>query len=181
MVQIEMLDKAKEVWEVVCRRYEASGTPGVDGHSMNLWRSLENIQFQGAPTPQNVRAHVTELRRLRNLLGNMGMPVEDRTMISTAMRSLPECFSKFSLSYRIAVPTTERKDAEEFFDAVQDCAERLVTFAESQSQVGESLRSAGSGRGGRRECSNCRRFGHLAKDCWAVGGGKEGQGPWNMP
>jgi Integrase core domain/GAG-pre-integrase domain len=28
-----------------------------------------------------------------------------------------------------------------------------------------------------RECYNCHKKGHLTKDCWAKGGGKEGQGP----
>jgi hypothetical protein len=27
------------------------------------------------------------------------------------------------------------------------------------------------------ECYNCRKKGHMAKDCWAKGGGKEGQNP----
>jgi len=26
-------------------------------------------------------------------------------------------------------------------------------------------------------CSNCEKRGHLRKDCWAKGGGEEGQGP----
>ncbi|KAF8625286.1 hypothetical protein AX14_011646, partial [Amanita brunnescens Koide BX004] len=28
-----------------------------------------------------------------------------------------------------------------------------------------------------RECHNCKKKGHLVKDCWVKGGGKEGQGP----
>ena len=28
------------------------------------------------------------------------------------------------------------------------------------------------------ECSNCHRKGHRAPDCYAKGGGKEGQAPW---
>ncbi|KAF8647521.1 hypothetical protein AX14_008974, partial [Amanita brunnescens Koide BX004] len=27
-----------------------------------------------------------------------------------------------------------------------------------------------------RKCHNCKKKGHLVKDCWAKGGGKEGQG-----
>ena len=27
------------------------------------------------------------------------------------------------------------------------------------------------------ECYNCHKKGHMAKDCWAKGGGKEGQNP----
>ena len=26
-------------------------------------------------------------------------------------------------------------------------------------------------------CYNCHKKGHMLKDCWAKGGGKEGQGP----
>jgi hypothetical protein len=30
-----------------------------------------------------------------------------------------------------------------------------------------------------KECFNCHKKGHMVKDCWAKGGGKEGQGPKN--
>jgi len=29
----------------------------------------------------------------------------------------------------------------------------------------------------KKQCSNCNKRGHLKADCWAKGGGKEGQGP----
>lgn len=37
----------------------------------------------------------------------------------------------------------------------------------------------GSAQGGRKdkECHNCKKRGHFKADCWAKGGGKEGQGP----
>ncbi|PFH45825.1 hypothetical protein AMATHDRAFT_106345, partial [Amanita thiersii Skay4041] len=28
-----------------------------------------------------------------------------------------------------------------------------------------------------RECHTCKKKGHVKKDCWVKGGGKEGQGP----
>jgi hypothetical protein len=28
-----------------------------------------------------------------------------------------------------------------------------------------------------KECYNCHKKGHMVKDCWSKGGGKEGQGP----
>ena len=28
-----------------------------------------------------------------------------------------------------------------------------------------------------KECYNCKKKGHISADCWAKGGGKEGQGP----
>jgi hypothetical protein len=28
-----------------------------------------------------------------------------------------------------------------------------------------------------KQCSNCQKHGHVKADCWAKGGGKEGQGP----
>jgi hypothetical protein len=29
----------------------------------------------------------------------------------------------------------------------------------------------------KKQCSNCKKCGHVKADCWAKGGGKEGQGP----
>ena len=28
-----------------------------------------------------------------------------------------------------------------------------------------------------KECNNCKKMGHILLECWAKGGGKEGQGP----
>src|ERR1700761_3882564 len=39
--------------------------------------------------------------------------------------------------------------------------------------------NAGKGKKSKKdvECFNCKKKGHMKSDCWAKGGGKEGQGP----
>lgn len=175
MVEIQMLEKAKEVWGVVCRRYEEN-----DGFRSRLWNMLDNMRLHNSANPEEVRAHFTELRRIRNLLKSMDTDVGDAYLIRAARISLPEAFDAFLRSDRVAdVTEGEGRNADAFFDIVQEYAEcRFEDFPEPQPQAGGNRSGSGRGkRGGRKECLNCGRFGHLADDCWAEGGGREGQGP----
>ena len=46
--------------------------------------------------------------------------------------------------------------------------------------MGTALLSKGKDKQGAhkdKECYNCKKMGHIAADCWAKGGGKEGKGP----
>lgn len=170
MVEIQLLDRANDVWSVVRRRYENHRVSDLEQ------ARVQNRQFQGEITPENIRAHFTEIRRVRNLLVNMGVDLGDEFLIHCVKRSMlsvPLLREFIFYSPRaIAVTKGKKRSVDAFMDTIQDYVEMMDLYSDFQSES-----CSGSAGGGRRDCFNCGRFGHLAKNCWREGGGREGQGP----
>jgi len=55
--------------------------------------------------------------------------------------------------------------------------ERRTRNQNNQSNTQEEAFSADTNKKKDVECSNCKKHGHVKADCWARGGGKEGQRP----
>lgn len=79
-------------------------------------------------------------------------------------------------------------DPEDLMQTVIDEFDRRSTRPGAHKEKGNDVAffagGAGNNRGGRNlksnrdiECFNCHKKGHKKPDCWAKGGGKEGQGP----
>jgi hypothetical protein len=62
---------------------------------------------------------------------------------------------------------------------VTDEFDRCVLRKPKEGQEEALGANAGKGKKSKKdvECFNCKKKGHMKSDCWAKGGGKEGQGP----
>ena len=139
----------------------------------------------------DVRTHLNKLQVMREDLASMGGSILDGDFTSIILGSIPPSYDMYiatitatsSLMDKTLSPTN-------LIDAIRDEADRRtiknskskkeepdVAFVASQSsdkgkKGGEKSKKAKKGR-----CFNCKKVGHFVKDCYAKGGGAEGQGP----
>jgi hypothetical protein len=70
---------------------------------------------------------------------------------------------------------------------IYETADESTVHANADAAAEQTAMAASFGKGKRRgargdkkdlKCDNCDRTGHIKRDCWSKGGGKEGQSPW---
>ena len=111
--------------------------------------------------------------------------VSDEDFVMILITSLPESWDNYTSSYLGSSGNKpDLKSHELIAILLEEDRRRKGRTGESPSY---SLQARGTGKGNFKgaskfnssetECYNCHKKGHMAKDCWAKGGGREGQGP----
>src|ERR1700678_1094444 len=134
----------------------------------------------------DVRAHFSKLQTMREDLASMGHPPSDDDMYAIALGSLPPSYD----SYISAVSTTSSVlgttiTADALMTTITDEYDRRLLNSKSGKKEDNAAFHSHEGstkgrKGGAKkdvECFNCHKKGHYKANCWAEGGGKEGQGP----
>ncbi|KDR78120.1 hypothetical protein GALMADRAFT_245146 [Galerina marginata CBS 339.88] len=123
---------------------------------------------------------------MRENLAAMGQSPSDDDFYSIILGSLPPSYdphiSAISATSSVLGKTLS---PDELMRAVTDEFDRRVVNGNSPKEENKAFYTNESGKGRRggggskkdAECFNCSKRGHFAADCWAEGGGKEGQGP----
>ena len=122
--------------------------------------------------------HISKLRGLQNELHAMENLVTDEDFVMIIITSLPESWDNFTGSFLGASGNKTTIPSHELIARLLDEDRRRK--GRIGGGAGMTLLSKGKDRKGinkDKECYNCKKTGHISSECWAKGGGKEGQGP----
>jgi hypothetical protein len=178
MVHIMGAETAREMWEQLTTVKESKGRLGVLATRRALYRAAAE---EGFDMPE----HIAKLRQLQEELHTMGNKVPDDDFVMILITSLPESWDNYTSAY---LGSSSNKPTIKSQELVAILLEEYRRRKErtGDSAGGISLHAKGNSKGGKwsgksensgKECYNCHKTGHLAKDCWAKGGKREGQGP----
>ena len=135
---------------------------------------------------ESVRAHFETFADLREQLASMGKEVTDDDYADTLMASLPRSYDSAVQSITAGVKVSNNKLSANIFEGlILDEYERRKIRdkidgikPKDEALAADSGKKPDQDRDKRKvECFNCKKKGHYKSDCWAKGGGKEGQGP----
>ena len=177
---VKTKDTAAELWQAV----KADATAKTELHQID---TLQRLQQKKCGENDDVKAHLEELIELRDKLIGMGATVEDSQFRTIILSSLPPSYRPVISSITVTANIGK-------FAITNDQLIRIITEeAEHRSILNGGNTSASSAlvvrekpkKGNRhdnadkkvKKCFNCKKGGHVIADCWAPGGGKEGQGP----
>jgi gag-polypeptide of LTR copia-type len=133
---------------------------------------------------EDLRAHFEKLSEMRENLESLGSPLSDLDYAYTLLRSLPPSYkstmhalnASADFTKSLIMPsnvirlTLDEYDSRNENKPKEDADEAFATS--QQKQKGKDKKKKHD-----IECHNCKKRGHVKAECWAKGGGKEGQGP----
>ena len=186
---------AKIMWDAVVADVKNKSTL----QQLDLLELLQSMRLdEGSDATTHLaemEAHFRIMEERRDALATMGSPVGESNFLANVLKSVPE-------SYRPTVQTidttqlltkTPVASADAIAMFIREARHHVIL--EQQGKVAGSAMYAGPSNGQRKlkgkrgekgktvnsnsgvTCFNCNKKGHKKADCWAPGGGKEGQGP----
>jgi hypothetical protein len=178
MIHISGAMSVWEMWDQLTMVKESKGKLGVLATRRTLYRMTADEGF-------DMVEHISKLRKLQEELHLMENKVEDEDFVMILITSLPESWDNYTSSYLASSGNKPTLKSHELVAVL------LEEFRRRQGRTGEtsggismqvkghkggkfSTRSSGNSE---KECFNCHKKGHISKECWAKGGGREGQGP----
>src|SRR5882757_3808003 len=171
MIHLSGANTAKDMWNQLTMVKEARGRLGILSTRRTLYRA-------SAEEGVDMVDHISKLRGLQNELHAMENLVNDEDFVMILITSLPESWDNFTGSFLGSSGNKPTITSYELIAVLLDEDRRRKGRA--GGAAGTSLLSKGKDKQGNakdKECYNCKKKGHFALDCWAKGGGKEGQGP----
>jgi gag-polypeptide of LTR copia-type len=166
---------------------------------MEAWEELKNLHKKRLPmvtielrwhisnirggNDKNLHMHFEKLQEMKEKLASLESGLKELEFAYILLQSLPPSYQGIisainalaDFAQATITPTSVTRLALDEYDCLQgdkkaDADEAFTTLFQAQ-------------RTGQREnrpnvkCHNCKKCGHYKSECWAKGGGKEGQGP----
>jgi len=146
--------------------------------SIDLRQKLQNTR---CGDDDDVRAHFAKLANFREQLAAMGQSVPDQQYADILIASLPPFYDM-----RICAITTNADETGRPINPARivkficdDYDKRIIGKEADKKSEDQAFAAQVRKRKNKSdiECFNCKKKGHIKAECWAKGGGKEGQGP----
>ena len=168
---------AKAVWELLKKVFE--------GRTRNLLIDLgKKLQNTKCGEDEDIRAHFESLANFREQLASMGETISDESYTNALMSSLPSSYdSNVAMITTNADMSSTTITSETVIRILTDeYDKRTLKKTKPKSTQDEAFATDAQKNNKKKnkkdvECFNCHKKGHMKSDCWAKGGGKEGQGP----
>jgi hypothetical protein len=145
------------------------------------------LQEEGCSKNGDVKTHLTKLQALREELTAMGADPGDDNFIAILLGSLPASYDPYLAALTAtSVLLNQTIDPDTYIHGINDEAKHRhikgQAKEENEAAFSANGNSSGHGQHGNKhsstvECYNCHKKGHIKAECWAKGGGKEGQDP----
>ena len=169
MIHLSGAVTAWDMWSQLSTVKEARGHLGLLAMCWVLYQAT-------AEEGINMINHISKLRSLQNELHTMENLVLDGDFVMILITLLPESWDNFTGSFLGSSGNKPMVTSHELIAVLMDEDRRRKGRGGETS--GTTLLSKGRDKGANKdkECYNCKKKGHIPSDCWAKGGGKEGQG-----
>ena len=152
-----------EIWTRLQDIFESRGAVGVVNLRREFFRTF-------AEDGASMEEHVRKLRGLRQELSARGQSITDSDFANTLLTSLPDSWSTFITAVNAGgIAISSNTLISRILD--EDWARQAGAARQTALKASER---PGATKG---TCHNCDKKGHYVADCWAKGGGKEGQVP----
>ena len=202
-VRIKNLKSASEMWDAVTNDATSKSTLFI----LDAEDQLSSMQLADNDDPKThlseLRQHFQLMVQHHENLLKMGSQISDTRLNTMIMSSLPESYrptlQTITASERASALTSgstpRRMKPDDLIAFLIEEAQHRVINDERSSNAEQALaahaKKKGKGKSNRPKdddkalnadsditCPNCQKTGHKKPDCWAKGGGKEGQAPW---
>ena len=174
---------AKAMWDHIKGTFEKKS----DLHAFDLRHKMASLR---CAKEGNVREHIASMNKAREELAGMGHPIPDAEFAATITASLPDSYRPTLTSVITTARLNDRTlAASDLIEIVCEEYDHQVIVNSRDKEASDHALAAktnakgsngkGHGRNGKSKikCYNCNKMGHMKADCYAKGGGKEGQGP----
>jgi hypothetical protein len=176
------------------------------GTAYEIWKDLENhfqnrsrmvsvdlrrrIQELRCAEKGDMLSHFATLRTMREDLAAMGQPLNEDDFYAIILGSLPTSYDPYISAVNATSSVLGKTvSADDLMLTLTEEYERRTlrnktgkkddnaAFYSNDSGKESKGGSSSSSKKRNIECHNCHKKGHYKSECWAPGGGKEGQGP----